>query len=1205
MQNAAYGYRSAWWRRRNVTKTLLVMKLTSLFLFVCLFQVQANGLSQTVSLTAKDMPLDKVFDRVEKQTGYFFLYDPADLKGTKAVSISVVNMPIVTFLETILKNITLRYTIENNNITVSRKPVPAVVLSLNQQEDPPIKISGIVLGNDNQPLVGATVRVKGKNITTSTNEQGYFDLSLDTGSVLIFSYVGFEEKQVKINNSSTISIILTQSNRILDTTAVYSTGYQRIPKERATGSFVQVDNELFNRSVSTNVLDRLVGVTSGLNFENKLVTLGLKNNVSNINIRGISTINANMKPLIVVDGFPYEEGIGETFNVVVNNINPNDIESLTILKDAAAASIWGARAGNGVIVITTKKGKLNQRTKVQFTSNVNIIDKPDLNYIKTISSADAIQFEKSVFNTGAYDVYDDLYATFDWFPILSPAVEILLAKRRNELTEQEANSKLQALAGYDVRNDIRKYLIQSAVNQQYNVNISGGSQRTSYYGSVGYDKNRTNDVGDKLERLSIRFDNTYAPIKNLEINTFIVYTNTKNTNNNGQSNYQNFLPAGTGSAAPYTRLADDQGRALAVTPSNGYREPYLDTISFRGLLDWYYRPLDELKYNDNISKQSSTRLGAGLKYTIIPGLNAEVKYQYEKSTATNRDYNSLSSYYTRDLINQFVYQNSSGRLIYPIPLGGIMDFTNVEQSTYNIRGQLNYNHKWSHHELAAIAGTEVREMTYESNMNRKYGFDPDTYTYTPNMDYITTYNLRPYENNGAYTIVPGDDIAGRVNRFASYYSNAAYTFREKYILSGSVRIDMSNFFGVETNMKMIPLWSSGLAWNLSNESFYKINWLPYLKIRATYGFSGNLKNDATSLPTAVYQNSNALLGWINSERSVLLATPPNPGLTWEKVRMINWGIDFQIKNNRINGSIEYYTKRGLNLISSIKVDPTTGATSYVGNNASIKGNGVDIVINTVNIKSALQWSTSFLFSWNKDEVIKHTVLPTPGQLVEFPGTPNIGKPLFSIYSQRWEGLDPATGDPRGYDPVTQKASSDYAALNDHITTNDLIYRGPSSSPFFGGFRNTIDWKKISLSFNITYKLGHYFRRSSIGYNKLLNTWGGHADYALRWQKPGDEKITNVPSVNTTRSSATRDGFYLQTDPLVEKADHIRLRDIRISYDLIRSKLKNRPFKQAQLYIYASNLGIIWSANKLDIDPDYGDKMIPPSRSIAVGMNIGF
>lgn len=1053
------------------------------------------------------------------------------------------------------------------------------------------EIVGKVIAEESKlPLIGATVKLKGANASSKTDEQGIFKIT-DTlkGSVIIVSYVGFETKQVRFDSmysrkGQMLNISLKLKETTLENVTIYSTGYEKVPRDRATGSFVRVDNQLFNRRVSGNVIDRILDVTSGLVYNRNLG--GGDDQLSGLMIRGVSSINANVKPLIILDGFPYEGNL--------NNINPNDIDGVTVLRDAAAASIWGVRAGNGVIVITTKKGVMNKKVNIQLNANVTIGKKPNLFYLPTISSAEEIAFEKQQFKAGNYNTYDDDYPVFNYFPILPPVAEILLANRRGVITAKEANDRISALENHDVRNDINKYLLQNSINQQYALSFSGGSQVFSYYASAGYDRSRSNAKGDEYERMTFRMDNTYNPIEKLEINGFIAYTQSRSSSNG--NNYMRLMPTGK-QVAPYTMLADNRGNSLAIPkPDDGYRLAYVDTASYPSLMDWHYKPLDELKYNDNTSSQFDTRIGGGVKYSFFPGLKGEVQGQYQKALISGRNMADINSYMVRDLINQYMdIDPATGNTIYPVPLGNILMLNNSEQTVWSVRSQLNFNKRWGKHSVVALAGSEIRESTTEYNSRRMYGYEEDVYS-GKIVNSVTLFNTRPGGN--ALSIPEGSSILGIINRYGSYYSNGAYTYGDKYTFTASGRIDQSNFFGVKANQRRVPLWSTGLSWTVSNEAFYHLRWLSYLKVRATYGYNGNTNNSASAFATIGYNSGTTASPDLQYAR---ILNPPNPELRWERVRVINWGLDFEGFEQRIGGSIEYYTKKGLDLIGPVMVDPTSGVKTFTGNKASLKGSGVDFTFNSRIIDRNFKWYSNFLLSYNTDKVTSYEVQPLngPGYLGEF--TPIVGQPLYKINSYRWAGLDPETGAPRIYLGDTISNNNNYY----NAKATDIIFNGRSTPRIFGALRNTFSWRKLSLSLNITYKLGYYFRRTSIVYSNLFSGWGGHSDYNFRWQKPGDEKSTNVPALPITQYDDSRDQVYPQSDILVEKADHIRLQDIRLSYDISKSDLRKLPFRNVQMYMYVNNIGIIWRANKHGIDPDFGSYDIPSPLSFAIGMNINF
>lgn len=1148
--------------------------------------------SSQITLHINNQPFEKVLRQIENQTGYTFFYWNMTLDGNSEISISVDQLKLSQVMEILLKGRNLTWKIKNKGIVLSKRKDTIDRVDLKNiaiDTVPKFNISGIVVDPQGKPIPGATVSVRGQSRGIGTDNLGRFGfMNIPLNTILVVSSIGYDTKQVRLNGQNEIRIKLDTLIREIAAVEVFSTGYQSISKDRATGSFVQLDNKSINRTVSTNILERIINVTSSLKTE--------KGAKSNISIRGFSTINANTQPLIVIDGFPYQDDPDQG-KIILNNINPNDIESITILRDAASASIWGARSGNGVIVVNTKKGSYNKRMTLQVNANINFTQKPDLNSLKIISSKEAIELERMRFNKGVFNIFDDTYPAASYFPYLSPAIEILLAQRRGVMTKDQADLKLDRLSNHDVRDDINKYLLQTSVNQQYSLNISGGTARNGYYASIGYDDNMSNMIKNSDSRISLRFDNTFKPFQNLEINSYIVFVQTR-TNNNSLD-YKPYLATGQGRAVPYAQFADENGNSLHVPSSGTYRTSYIDTASYPGLLDWHYKPLDELKNKDDISKQYSTRMGGSAKYTILPGVSIEAKGQYERRNGNSNSLFNQNTYATRNLINSYMYVASNGQIQYPIPLGNILSYSNSDQTSWNIRGQLNVNKTIKKiHEINAIMGYEASQTDFFYNSGIKYGYNPVTSSYKTDIDYVTSFILRPIGNLGAFPISSSDAIRGTLNRFQSYFGNVGYSYQSKYTVTLSSRIDKSNFLGAKANQRAIPLYSSGVGWNISNESFYQIKWLPFLKMRATYGYNGNLNNKATALPTArIFPPTNNY----HNAPYLTLQTPPNPGLTWEKIRIINYGIDYGTSNNRISGSLEYYTKNGINLIGDIIAESTTGITSYTGNYANMKGQGIDLIFNSDNLNKSLIWRTNFLLSYNTDKITNYIQQNVPtATYVNSIGLPIIGKPITKIYSYPFAGLNPTNGDPQGY---LKGAVVDYLSVWKDAKVEDIKYHGSATPLIFGSLINTFTYKNFSLSANITYKFKYYFRRSTIQYVQLFDNWGGHSDYSLRWKKPGDEVFTAVPSLPLVEGNSVRDAFTALGSNLVEKGDHIRLRDLKLSYELRKANARKSPFNEASLYIYANNIGILWRANKHRLDPDILSTDIPPVKSVAIGVSL--
>lgn len=1050
------------------------------------------------------------------------------------------------------------------------------------QEPEAMVIRGVVKDSTGLPLPGVSIQVKGGLAATATDQNGKFVIAnVGLHSVVRFFLIGYDPEEIIISSNKELQVILMPSVIGLKEVAVVSTGYQLLPRERATGSFSSISGEQFERHVAPDILSRIEGVSNAVLFDKRDGDISS----GKVSVRGMSSIFSSKAALIVLDNFPYEGDI--------SNINPNDVESITVLKDAAAASIWGAKAGNGVIVITTKSARYNRKLRTDFSTSFTVGSKPDATQIPYMSSADFIDVERELFDRGFYKNDEQSSA----HPVLSPVVELLIKKRDNLMPASEADAHIDSLRLNDVRNDYSRYLYQRSISQQHSLSIRGGSTNVSYLMSAGYDNNIDN-LDNKNQRLSLRTENRWTVIKGLEAQLGGIYS--RSTTVGGRSPYLS-ISSGSKSIYPYARFADEEGNFLPIAYK--LRSSFTAAAEAAGLLNWEHRPLQEFALTNNRSGLQTAILNTGLRYQIAKGLKADLTYQYASDQRTGKELQSVDSYLTRDYINSFT-QTSGGKLVRPVPVGDILNLHNTDIVSQSGRAQVNYSRTAGRSIFSGLAGMEVRERKLSSSGSRTYGYNENTLTFTP-VNYDTYYPQYFYP--GFQTTIPsGPDFSGITNRFVSWYGNASYTYNNKYTVSVSGRKDGSNLFGVKTNQRIVPLGSAGLSWLVSQEPFFNVSWLPYLKLRGTYGVSGNTDNSLTAYTTIRYVSASG----INNTPYAVMSTPPNPSLRWEKVRMVNIGADIASLGDRIRGSIELYFKKGNDLIGLSPVDPTTGVAistvqfGYRGNVADMYGKGVDLELHLVNLNRRLKWNTSLFFSYNKDEITGYKM--TPGTANNYAGAglgiaPLVGKPVYSLLSYRWAGLDPQTGDPRGY--VNGEISKDYTAMTRGASVEDLVYHGPALPPYFGSVLNSFSFRNMSISANITYRAGHYFRRNSINYGLLFDSWNGHSDYALRWQKPGDELKTSVPSM-VYPSNSGRDAFYTMSEATVEKADNIRLKDIRISYSLERSMFRHLPLQKIQLYAYSENLGFIWKASRYSTDPDTGSDLSLP-KTFSLGLRANF
>jgi TonB-linked SusC/RagA family outer membrane protein len=1173
-------------------KIIMRINLIAIFLLITLVNVCASVHAQRISLSCNKTPLKTALTIIEKQSGYQFWYDNSVVEKANTVTTDLKNVSLKQALDKCFEGQPFSYEIIEKTIVVKEKPggfLEKVISTIKS-----IKIGGVITDEKGGPLSGVTVKIKGSPVSVVTDGEGTYAIEVpDKGSVLIFSYVGYQTTEQKVSDNTVLNMVLREAVTKMEGFEVVSTGYQSIPKERVTGSFVVLDSAILNRRVSSNIIDRLDGVTSGLLFnglaDKKINPVGYDQKNIGINIRGQSSLYASINPLIVVDNFPYEGDI--------NNINPNDIATITVLKDAAAASIWGANAANGVIVITTKKGRPNEKLSIDFNSNFTISNRPnifkDRNYLP---SKDYLEAEKVLFDVGYYDF--DLADQFSMLPV-SPGVEIYSNLKAGIITENEAADKLGEFANSDLRNDLYSSFYQRAFLQQYSLNLKGGTGDFTYFFSGGFDKDKSNLVRNETNRTTLNSFNSYKPLKNLELSTAISYSS-KNLSQGNAYSLSDLMATGIGNYKnnylyPYARLINDEGSALAVIMN--YREAYVNSAINNGFQDWSYRPLQELALADNQTKMNDLLIRLMTKYKLLPHLNIELQYQNERQQIIERNYRDASSFYVRNLVNKFTSFNiENGIANYVFPRGAILETGNYNWWAQNGRGQINFNPVFGKSEINAIAGIELREKKTEGFSRASYGYDDQFGTAITNLNYNMAYPINP--GGSAYIPAPSGSINGSVTRYLSQYFNGAYVYDKKYVFNISGRRDGANIFGAKTNDKITPLWSAGISWNLSEEEFYEIEWLPVLKLRSTYGFNGNVYYGSA------YLSGRYSVAPITGAERISIETPPNPSLRWEKVKNINIGIDFQSKGSRVSGTVEFFQKVGTDLIQPTSIAPQTGFSTVMANTAKTRSSGIDLSLQSKNTNGAFNWTSTLLLSFLKDRLVKFDAPQTISSIQNYGEISGIkNRPLYGVFSYKWNGIDPANGDPIGL--INGVPSKDYAAILNNFNPDSLIYNGTARPTTFGSFRNDLTFKGFSVSFNITFKLGYVFRRPStpLNYSELLES-KPHQDYKLRWQRAGDEVNSNVPSL-VVQEDRNRSRFYSYSEALVEKADHIRLQDIRFDYSLPNKLIRDSFFKRIQVYSYFNNLGIMWRKNKFGIDPDTYGFGIPNPFSLSFGINAQF
>ncbi|SKB84529.1 TonB-linked outer membrane protein, SusC/RagA family [Sphingobacterium nematocida] len=1062
------------------------------------------------------------------------------------------------------------------------------ILGIGQQKTTISK--GLVVDVENRAVRAVSIRSLKTGNEIATDKDGRFTLQVALPDTLTISRIGYITQRVAVGQiESTIPIILQSAEQQIEEVLVH-TGYQSLRPNEVNGSVTVINKDMLQMQNGTNILQRLNGVTNGLSFN-----VGKNNsnpqNKTNIMVRGHSTINGPLDPLIVLDNFVYEGDI--------DNINPDDIESVTILKDASATSIYGARGGNGVIVITSKRGRFNQPVQIDVRASTMITAIPDLSPLRTMDNKDYIAVERLLYDRGVFKA--DIQSLE--YPALSPVVDILYRQEKGMLSTVEAESRIRGYEQSDFLKQYQQAFLKRGSTQQYALGIRGGSGTQHW--NLGANLNQDNDTySNRSKRINLRLSNSLKITPWLS-STVDAQVNARSANNGAVPTVDELRRVGSRSNVPYISLYDQQGLPAAVY--TGFSSIFLDTAGGGRLQDWRYYPIAERDLQQ-FSQGVHELIGSfQLEARPIQGLGLNAYYQYQQQRLDAETVHDRNSFVMRDLINRFTQVNpQTGSLSYPVPLGDRLILQDRSLGSQQFRTQANFNKAWRKHHISSMLGFEVREVKSGSQQMWIYGYNHDPLSRVA-VNHSTAYALQP----AGIALIPGGSQtdADIVNRFVSLYGNAYYSYKDRYSLSGSLRRDGSNIYGLTTNAKWKPLWSIGLGWELSKESFFKVDFIDHLKLRSTLGYSGNVDLSRTALPIAAYSNGEAALG---SLRTARVGSLNNPSLRWEQVRQLNIGLDFKMLQSRVSGTVEYYWKSSTDLYGSALFDYTTWGVNptVMMNTADLAGRGIDMQLNIIPLRGRLHWGSYFIFNYNSNKTKRYQLTSTQqrsdiDRLIERDGSainPIEGMPLYALGGYRWAGLDDK-GNPQGY--LNGEKSIAYqdirADVRQHGDPNNARYIGSAVPFIFGAWRNEFSYANIGLSFNVTYRTGYYFRRQSIHYEALINRGYGHADYALRWQQPGDEWKTDVPAFESTITSG-RDNFYALSDVLVEKGDHIRLQFVNLSYQF-KSKSKYMP-KSTRVFLNASDLGIIWRANKHELDPDY-PYSTRPSQTYTIGINAQF
>ncbi|WP_164735453.1 SusC/RagA family TonB-linked outer membrane protein [Pseudoflavitalea rhizosphaerae] len=1148
------------------------MRLLMFFMLAGFLQVSASGISQTVTLSMKKAPAEKVFRSIEQQTGFTFIVFKKDLEKMPSVTIRLENSPLKDALDQCFENSSFTYIIDDKNIIVqARQPISIAFPPLYPTY---IIYNGIVKDHNGQKLPGVNIQVKGTQTGTVTSIEGAFSIDANPGNTLVISAIGYETVEYKLDkNETAITIVMKIKTNIMDTSVVtvVNTGYQSFNRDRATGSFGYIGSVDLDRQIGAIDITQKFLMLPGVQLVN-----------GNPIIRGKSSLNASQSPLLVIDGFASELGY--------SSINPNDVESITILRDASAASIWGARASNGVIVITTKQAKKGASPPAfSFSSSIQFQEMPDIGALRIANASQLVDVEIEALDKGWYNLNNPENNSG-----YSRVYEIYRNQKNNLITEEEANRQYNALRNNDAWSQKNLFFRTGLLTNQH-LSVSGATSQNRYYISMNYQDNKFTSRQSEYKRMNLLVKNSYQIIPQLRFDADLNIAYQKGMNN-GLSTYE-FVRQ-----RRYEMFLDENGNYVPAY------EPYRSIqrnqeLIDKGYLDWNKNLKRDFDNSDKTWSYFAPRINFSLAWNATRSLSLETKFQYERTENRNDDYQNLEVYNTRNLVNQFTIIGPDNKPVHQLPRGPIFYQNSSSLQAVNWRNQLKFDKEWngSQHRVNAIAGTEITRVKSLERKDRFHNYDKQRLTYSQIDANKLAGGVTGWNGQNTTYAPLFQPVMEKENRQFSMYANGAYTYDDRIIFSASGRIDKSNLFGAATNDKATPLYSFGLAWNLSKEKFFHATFVNNLKLRATTGLNGNIDKSTSKVLVGIPRTNNYSTG----EDYLEIEFPENARLRWESTRSTNFGVDASLFNNRLELSADYYIKKSYDLLGFVQADPSVGFERVYKNTAEVSNKGIDIRISgEILPKGDIRWTSTLNLSVNKNKVTK-VYVPTPSMTNYLTGGKSReieGKPIDYFYSYNWAGLN-ENGEPMAYNDKGEKVPW---STSETPKLEWLVYSGSTLPDVFGSFMNVISWKNLTLTPVFTYQFGAVMRAPVTYVRSAIPVM---EDIATRWRKAGDENSTSLPGLYSTANEPyQRRLFYAQNSSRVVSADFIRLSVLSLSYNLPQRWTGN-IFRNIQLAAQGTNV-FLWKKNGLGIDPEAisrnsGDLSLPEVKTWTIQLKLDF
>lgn len=1214
--------------------------------FACCVLVAGMGMQQAtfareaqeykVSISSRSITIAGVFSEIRKQTGLHVFYNNELLNDKEKVSVQFAATQVEKVLNAVLQGKNLRFTITDNYVvifsakdkefgdksTVSYAPEVGSLLADTVTYK---KLSGVVTSNEEgTPLSGAAIKVLHTRKGTSTNAKGEFSIEVQPGDSIAISYIGKADEVIVFRSQSFLTVGL--QNATTGLTDVVITGFQTIDRKHFTGSAVKLKAEDVKMDGIIDVSRMLEGRAAGVSIQSVSGTFGT---APKVRVRGATSISGENKPLWVVDGIVLEDIVNISndqlssgdpntlLGSAVAGINASDIESFEILKDASAAALYGARAMNGVIVITTKKGKAGI-PRINYTGNYTVFMKPSYDNYNIMNSADQMSVYLEMERKGWLNFSD----------VANASDGGVFIKLNQLYTQYDSSNGAFGISRYDTdarRNYLTRYqkantnwfdhLFRNSLAQEHSLSISSGTDASQLYISTSYFNDQGWSIGDNVKRYTANVRANYKLSEKLTAGFITAASVRKQTAPGSNSRVSNTVEG------KYTRDFDINPFSYAINTSRA-----LTAYDENGDLEYFtrnYAPfniVNELANNSIKMGMMDLKLQGELGYKIIPGLEVKVlgAIRYVKTSREHmiKESSNMAMAYRADYnstikgLNRFLYldpDNPDVEKVSVLPQGGFYNRTEDELSNYNVRSMVTYKKKLgSKHAIDVLAGQEVKYTNRQNAYNYGYG-----YQYAKGGIPFIDYRILKQALEGNFNYY---GMSMNYDRFLAFFSNFQYSFNDRYNFSATMRYDGSNRMGKSEKARWLPTWTLGGAWNIDQEEFMRgVRSVDFLKLRGSYGLSASLGTATNS--TVVLENGSTNRPYLSdAESQISIANLENSELTWEKQYSSNIAVDAGFAKGRFTVTAEYYHRNGFDLIGPVRTTGIGGQSTKTVNYAKMRSHGYELTLGTRMVKTRnWTYTTNLTFGYNKNRVTDLKSTPRIYDLVQAEGGALEGAPFRGLYSLAFAGLNPANGMPM---LVNESGSTTNKVNAQSTSTKYLVYAGPVDPIITGGLNNTITYKKLSVNLFFSYQTGNKIRMSPVYKSFYTDLDAMPREFLNRWTLPGDEKNTNVPSIldaynykDLSDSSSYLYSNYNYSTARVADGSFVRLKTASVQYTLSPKWLAPIGAKSLVLGLVATNVWLIYADKKLQgQDPEFfasGGVALPMPRQFTLSAKLGF